>query len=80
MREVWMWESGKDECVRTDVGPGYDFPGRIEARDGSEGNGSMGAGFIVLGKSVVTGSIRVGQETTSVSNIVEDDSGEEEDK
>jgi hypothetical protein len=20
-REVWMWESGKDECVRTDTGP-----------------------------------------------------------
>jgi hypothetical protein len=40
---------------------GYDFPGRIEARDGSEGNGAMGAGFIVLGKSVVTGPIRVGR-------------------
>ena len=70
-----MWELGKDECVRTDVGPeaaywrgtefsrmgGYDFPGQIAASDGSESNGAMGAGFIVLGNSVATGSIRVGR-------------------
>ena len=49
-----MWESGKDECARTDAGPeaaywwgtefsrmgGYDFPGQIAASDGSEGNGA----------------------------------------
>ncbi len=40
---------------------GYDFPGQIAARDGSESNGDMGAGFIVLGNSVSTGSIRVGR-------------------
>ncbi len=40
---------------------GYDFPGQIVASDGSEGNWSMGAGFIVLGNSVTTGSIRVGR-------------------
>ena len=71
--EAWMWESGKDECIRTDTGPeasyyrgtefirmgGYDFPGQIVASDGSEGNGAMGAGFIGLGNSVATGSIRV---------------------
>jgi hypothetical protein len=65
----------KDECVRTDAGPeaaywrgtefsrmgGYDFPGQIAASDGSEGNGAMGAGFIVLGNSAATGSIRVGR-------------------
>jgi hypothetical protein len=70
-----MWESGKDECVRTDAGPeaaywwgtefsrmgGYDFQGQIAASDGSEGNGTMGAGFIVLGISPATGSIRVGR-------------------
>ena len=70
-----MWELGKDECVRTDAGPeaaywrgtefsrmgGYDFPGQIAASDGSESNGAMGAGFIVLGNSVATGSIRVGR-------------------
>jgi hypothetical protein len=33
---------------------GYDFPGQITSSDGSEGNGSMGEGFIVLGNSVVT--------------------------
>ena len=68
-----MGGSGKDECIRTSVGPeaaywrgtefsrmgGYDFPGQIATSDGSEGNGSMGAGFIVLGKSVATGSVRV---------------------
>jgi hypothetical protein len=57
--------------VRTDTGPeasycwgtefsrmgGYDSPGQIGTSDGSEVNGSMGAGFIVLGNSVVTGSI-----------------------
>ena len=37
----------------------YDFPGQIAASDGSEGNGTMGAGFIVLGNSVGTGSVRV---------------------
>ncbi len=45
VREAWMWESGKDECVRTDAGPeaaywpgkefsrmgGYDFPGRTNS-------------------------------------------------
>ena len=64
---------GIDECVHTDAGRetsysrgtafskmcGYDFPGQIAGSDGSEGNGTMGAGFIVLGKSVATGSIRV---------------------
>ena len=73
VRETWMWESGKYECVRTEAGPeaaywrgtefsrmgGYDFPGQIAATDGSEGNGVMGAGFIVLGNSAETGSIRV---------------------
>ena len=39
----------------------YDFPGQIAASDGSEGNGAMGAGFVVLGNSAVTGSIRVGR-------------------
>jgi len=38
---------------------GYDFPGQIESSNGSEGNGSMGSGFIVLGNSATTGSIRV---------------------
>jgi hypothetical protein len=38
---------------------GYNFPGQIAASDGSEGNGSMGAGFIVLKKPKATGSIRV---------------------
>jgi hypothetical protein len=75
VRESWMWEFGKDECVRTDAGPeaaywrgmefsrmgGYNFPGQIVAIDGSESNGAMGAGLIVLGNSEVTGSIRVGQ-------------------
>jgi hypothetical protein len=75
VRKAWMWESGKDECARTDAGPeaaywrgtefsrmgGYDFPGQIAASDGSEGNGAMGAGFIVLGNSAATGSIRVGR-------------------
>jgi hypothetical protein len=68
-----MWDSGKDECIRTDVGQeveycrgtefsrmgGYHFPGEIVANDGSEGNRVMGAGFIVLGNSAPTGSIRV---------------------
>jgi hypothetical protein len=68
-----MWESGKDECVRTDTETetaywwgseftrmgGYDFPGQITASDGSEGNRSMGSGFIDLGNSAETGSIRV---------------------
>jgi hypothetical protein len=40
---------------------GYDFPGQQEVSDGSESNGAMGAGFIVLGNSVVTESIRVGR-------------------
>ena len=71
--EVWMWESGKDECVRTSVGPeatywwgtefsrmgGYYFPGQIVASDGSDGNGSMGSCFIVLENLKTTGSIRV---------------------
>ena len=70
-----MWELGKNECVHTDTGPeaaywwgtefsrmgGYDFPGQIAASDGSESNGAMGAGFIVLGNSAATGSIRVGR-------------------
>jgi hypothetical protein len=70
-----MWELGKDECVHTDAGPetaywwgtefsrmgGYDFPGQISTRDGSESNGTMGAVFIVLGNSATTGSIRVGR-------------------
>jgi hypothetical protein len=69
VREVWLWESGNDKGVRTDPGPetaywrgtefsrmgGYD----LTANDGSEGHGSMGPGFIVLGNSVSTGSIRV---------------------
>ena len=38
---------------------GYDFPGQIAGSDGSEGNGSMGTGFIVLENPLVTGSIRV---------------------
>jgi ribonuclease HI len=73
VREEWMWELGKDECVRTDAGPeaaywrgtefsrmsGYNFPGQIAASDGSESNGVMGTGFIVLGNSAATGSIRV---------------------
>jgi hypothetical protein len=71
--EVWMWESGKDECVRTSAGPeatywwgtkfsrmgGYDFPGQIAGSDGSDGNGSMGSCFIVLENLKTTGSIRV---------------------
>ena len=40
---------------------GYDFPGQIAASDGPEGNGSMGAGFIVLENPKATGSIRVGR-------------------
>jgi ribonuclease HI len=40
---------------------GYDFPGQIAASDGSEGNGSKGAGFIVLDNSTATGSIQVGR-------------------
>jgi len=73
VREAWMRESGKDECVLTSAGPeaaywrgtefsrmgGYDFPGQIVASDGSEGHGAMGAGFIVLEKPAATGSIRV---------------------
>ena len=73
VRESWMWESGKDECVHTNPGPetvywlgtefsrmgGYDFPGQITTSDGSEGNASMGSGFIVLENPVATGSIRV---------------------
>jgi hypothetical protein len=75
VREVWMGESGKDECIRTDVGSeaaywrgtefsrmgGYVFPGQIAASDGSENNGTMGSGFIVLGNPGVTGSVRVGR-------------------
>jgi hypothetical protein len=73
VRETWMWELGKDECVRTDAGPetaywwgtefirmgGYDFLGQITTNDGSESNGVMGSGFIILGNSAATGSIRV---------------------
>ena len=73
VRETWMWESGKDECVHTSEGPEtayrrgtefsrmgcYDFPGQIAGHDGSEGNWSMGAGVIVLENSTSTGSIRV---------------------
>jgi ribonuclease HI len=75
VREAWMCESGKDECARASAGPetaywrgtefsrmgGYNFPGQIAASDGSEGNGSMGAGFIVLKNPKATGSIRVGR-------------------
>ena len=75
VREAWMGESGKDECIRTGVGPeaaywlgtefsrmgGYDFPGQIAASDGSEGQGTMGAGFIVMGNPGATGSVRVGR-------------------
>ncbi len=71
--ETWMWELGKDECVRTDAGPeaaflrgtefnrmdGYDFPGQIATNDGSDSNGDMETGFIVLGNCAATGSIRV---------------------
>ena len=35
--------------------------GQIAVSDGSEGNGATGAGFIVLGNSAATGSIRVGR-------------------
>ena len=73
VRETWMCESGKDECVRTSAGSesaycrgtefsrmgGYDFPGQIAAIDGSEGNGSMGSDFIILENPKTTGSIRV---------------------
>ena len=38
---------------------GYNFPGQIAASDGSEGNGSMDVGFIVLKNPKTTGSIRV---------------------
>ena len=65
-----MCGSVKDECVRTSAGPeaaycrgtefsrmgGYDLPGQIAASHGSEGNGSMGAGFIVLENPKATGS------------------------
>ncbi len=40
---------------------GYDFPGQITTSDGSESNGTVGSGFIVLGNSAATGSIRVGR-------------------
>ena len=73
VRETWMCESGKDECVRTSVGSetaywwgtefsrmgGYDFPGQIAVNDGSEVNGSMGTVFIVQENPKETGSIRV---------------------
>ena len=73
VRESWMCESGKDECARDSAGPetaywwgtefsrmgGYNFPGQIEASDGLEGYGSMGAIFIVLKNPKATGSIRV---------------------
>ena len=39
---------------------GYEFPGQIAARDGSEGNGVTGADFIILDIPTATGSIRVG--------------------
>ena len=69
VREAWMCESKKDECVRTSVGPeatywwgtefsrmgGYDFPGQIATIVGSEGNGSMGEDFIVLENPKATG-------------------------
>jgi hypothetical protein len=42
---------------------GYDFPGQIAASDGSEGNGAMGAGFIVLENPTATGFIRVYRRT-----------------
>ena len=38
---------------------GYNFPGQIATIDGSEGNGSMGVGFIVLKNPKATGSIHV---------------------
>lgn len=38
---------------------GYEFPGQIVASDGSEGNGALRAGFIILDKPTVAGSIRV---------------------
>jgi hypothetical protein len=37
----------------------YDLPGQISGRDRFEVHGSMGTGFIVLGNSTETGSIRV---------------------
>ena len=60
VREAWMCESGKDECVRVSAGPetaywwgtefsrmgGYNFPGQIASSDGSEGNGSMDTDFV----------------------------------
>ena len=65
VRETWMCESGKDECVRTSAGSktaywrgtefsrigGYDFPGQITSSDGSEGNGSNGTGLYRTGES-----------------------------
>jgi hypothetical protein len=70
-----MGGSGKDDCTHTNTGPvtthlwgtefsrmgGYNFPGQISASDGSEGNGDMGEGFIMLGNPGATGSIRVGR-------------------
>ncbi len=38
---------------------GYEFSGQIAASDGSEGNGALRAGFIMLDKPTVAGSIRV---------------------
>ena len=80
----------KDECARASAGPetaywrgtefsrmgGYNFPGQIAARDGSEDNGSMGVGFIVLKNPKATGSIRVGRteegtDSTRVAALLE---------
>ena len=38
---------------------GYDFPGQIASSDGSECNGSMGAGFIVLENPKTTDNLVV---------------------
>ncbi len=35
VREEWMWESGKDECVHTDPGPEADW-GILRRQDLSE--------------------------------------------
>jgi ribonuclease HI len=42
--------------------------GQITASDESEGNGSMGSGFIVQGNSAATGSIRVGRTEESTDS------------
>ncbi len=45
--------------IGLDIPDTSNFPGQIATREGSEGNGSMGAVFIVLKNPKETGSIRV---------------------